>query len=90
MTDLLQGFMNDARVLLIGAVILMATAFVIMTWARTRSLVPTLGAVLLGVIVIAGVTSYSTIQEAVESDIQRHSDTESPVTLPGQREAGDD
>jgi len=89
MTDLLQGFMNDARVLLIGAVIIMATAFVIMTWARTRSLVPTLGAVLLGIIVIAGVTSYSTIQEAVEDDIERHSENETPVTLPGQREAGD-
>jgi hypothetical protein len=88
MTEMLQGFMNDARILLIGAVILMATVFVIMTWARTRSLVPTLGAVLLGIIVVAGVTSYATIQEAVESDIQRHTETETPDTLPGQREAG--
>lgn len=88
MTDLIQGFMNDARILLIGAIIIMATAFVIMTWARTRSLMPTIGAVLLGIVVVAGVTSYARIQEAVERDIQRHSDTETPVTLPGQREAG--
>jgi hypothetical protein len=79
--------MNDARTLLLGAVILMATAFVIMTWARTRSLMPTLGAVLLGVVVIAGVTSYATIQEAVEADIQEHQETDDPPTLPGQREA---
>ena len=76
MTNLLNGLMQDARSLLLGAIILMAMAFVIMTWARTRSLVPTLGAVLLGVVVIAGVASFSTIRAEVEEDIQRYTEAD--------------
>jgi hypothetical protein len=77
-TNLLNGMMNDARSLLLGAIILMAMAFVVMTWARTRSLVPTLGALLLGVIVIAGVASYGTIRGEVEDDIDRYTNTTNP------------
>jgi hypothetical protein len=72
MSDLLQGFMSDARVLLLTAVGLMAIAFVIMTWVRTRSLVPTLGALLLGAVVIAGVNRYSSLQKLAEEDIDRY------------------
>ncbi|MGH9214303.1 MAG: hypothetical protein ACRD2C_27090 [Acidimicrobiales bacterium] len=78
MTNLLNGMMNDAKVLILGAIILMAMAFVIMTWARTRSLVPTLGALLLGVVVIAGVASYDTIRTEVEEDIDRYTSTTNP------------
>jgi hypothetical protein len=72
MSDLLQGFMSDARVLLLTAIGLMAIAFVIMTWVRTRSLVPTLGALLLGAVVIAGVNRYSSLQKLAEEDIDRY------------------
>lgn len=80
MKNLLDGAMADAKSLLLGGLIIMAIAFVIMTWARTRSLVPTVGAVLLGVVIIAGVNSYTTIQREVEEDITRYTETDnSPV-----------
>ena len=80
MTNLLNGMMQDAKTLLFGAVILMAIAFVIMTWMRTRSLVPVLGALLLGGLVIGGVASYSTLRTQVEQDIDRYtSDTNPPL-----------
>jgi hypothetical protein len=78
MPNLLNGMMQDARSLILGAIILMAMAFVMMTWARTRSLVPTLGALLLGVVVIAGVASYKTMRTEVEEDITRYTGSTNP------------
>ena len=78
MPNLLNGMMQDAKSLIIGAIILMAMAFVIMTWARTRSLVPTLGSLLLGAVVIAGVTRYATLKTEVEDDITRYTNTTTP------------
>ena len=81
MPNLLNGMMQDAKGLLLGAIVLMAMAFVIMTWARTRSLVPTLGSLLLGAIVIAGVAKYATIRTEVEGDIDRYTTTKNdPLT----------
>jgi len=76
MTNVLNGIMGDVRSLLIGGLILMAIAFVIMTWARTRSLVPTLGAVLFGVIVIAGVTRYSSLRTETQDEIDGYITTD--------------
>jgi hypothetical protein len=72
MSDLLQGIMTDARAVLLSAIALMAIAFVIMTWVRTRSLVPTLGSLLLGAVVIAGVNRYSDLKDVAEDDIERY------------------
>ena len=76
MSNLLHGLMNDARSLLIGGLILMAIAFVIMTWAKTRALVPVLGSMLLGAVVIAGVTRYTAIRTGAEDDIDRYIETD--------------
>ena len=84
MRNLLQGMLIDARMLLIGALIIMAIVFVLMTWARTRSLVPTLGSLLLGILVVAGVQMYATIKSGAESDISRYNTTQNGV-LQGQR-----
>jgi ABC-type transport system involved in multi-copper enzyme maturation permease subunit len=78
MANVLNGLMNDAYSLLIGALILMAIAMVIGTWARTRSLAPTLGAVILGVVVIAGVSSYQSLRHEVEDDIDRYIEADNP------------
>ncbi len=78
MVNLLNGIMQDVRTLILGGIIIMAMAFVIMTWARTRSLVPTLGAVLLGAVVIAGVASYTTFRTGVEKDITRYTNETTP------------
>jgi|SoiMethySBSTD1v2_1073268.scaffolds.fasta_scaffold182498_1 hypothetical protein len=83
MRNLLQGMLLDARLLLIGALIIMAIAFVLMTWARTRSLVPTLGSIIVGFLVVAGVSMYSTIKTGAENDITRYNNTQNGV-LQGQ------
>jgi hypothetical protein len=49
----------------------MAIAFVVMTWVSTKSLVPVLGAVLLGAIVIYGVQNYDFLEQKVEEDFEQ-------------------
>ena len=73
MADLINGIMHDAKEVLLGAIIIMAIAFVLMTWVRTKSLVPTLGAILLGAVVIAGVNNYGDLQDVAEDDINDYS-----------------
>lgn len=75
MRNLLQGFINDGKEIMIGVVVLMAIAFVIMTWNRTRSAVPTLGAILLGGVIIWGVSSYTVLKKTVSDDVTRHRNT---------------
>jgi len=74
MKDLLDGIITDATAVLLSAIALMAIAFVIMTWIRTRSLVPTLGSLLLGAVVLAGVSRYATLKNVAEEDIDRYTD----------------
>lgn len=82
MSNLLNGIMADAKEVLLGAIIIMAIAFVIMTWIRTRSLVPTLGSLLLGAVVIAGVNQYGDLKKVAEQDIEDYTDGNNrPVTL---------
>ena len=76
MPNMLNGMMQDAKGLILGAIVLMAMVFVIMTWARTRSLVPTLGSLLLGAVVIGGVAKYTTLRNEVEDDIGRYTTTD--------------
>lgn len=73
MADLINGIMHDAKEVLLGAIIIMAIAFVLMTWVRTKSLVPTLGAILLGAVVIAGVNNYGDLEKVAEDDINDYS-----------------
>jgi hypothetical protein len=75
MRNLLQGFINDAKSIMIGVVVLMAIAFVLMTWNRTRSAVPVIGAILLGAVIIWGVSSYDVLRETVDQDVQNHRST---------------
>jgi hypothetical protein len=72
MRNLLQGFINDGMQIMIGVVVLMAVAFVIMTWNRTRSAVPVIGAILLGGVIIWGVSSYTVLKDTVRNDVDRN------------------
>ncbi|MFP3899525.1 MAG: hypothetical protein ACLFXM_01640 [Acidimicrobiia bacterium] len=74
MVDILNGFLADATDLIKVAVTLMAIVFVLMTWARTRSLAPTLGALLLGAVVIYGVNNYEFLSEQIRDDVTRQQD----------------
>jgi hypothetical protein len=49
-----------------------------MTWTRTKSLVPTIGAALMGAVVIASVASYTILRKEVEEDITRYTGTTNP------------
>ncbi len=73
MVDILEGFLEDATTLITVGISLMAIVFVMMTWVRTRSLVPTLGALLLGAVVIYGVNNYDFLSQQVKEDVEEHS-----------------
>jgi Transposase len=54
--ETLNNLIAQAQVLVVAAIGLMAIAFVGVVWARTKSAVPTVGAVILGAVVIWGVS----------------------------------
>jgi hypothetical protein len=70
MIDVLDGVLGDAQRLMTAAVSVVAIWFVIWTWVRTRSLVPTLGALLLGAIVIFGVQEFDFLKQQVDQDVR--------------------
>lgn len=72
MFDIFDGVIADAKQLLTAAVAVMAIWFVIWTWVRTRSVVPVVGAVLLGAVVSFGVAKMSDLQDAVNEDVTEY------------------
>jgi hypothetical protein len=81
MGDVIDSLLVDARTVLVSIVFLVGIAFVISTWVRTKSVVPTLGAVLVTVVVVWGVTNVNWLQDQVQEDIeQRESDPGSRIS----------
>jgi hypothetical protein len=74
--ELLEGLMDDASTVLIAACATLAIWFVLWTWVRTRSVVPTVGALLLGAVVLWGVNNVGGIRSKVEEDIEEHGGSE--------------
>lgn len=72
MFNIFNGAIADAKTLLSAAIAVMAIWFVIWTWVRTRSVVPTVGAVLLGALVSFGVSKMDTLETAVEEDVTHY------------------
>lgn len=68
--EIIEGFINSFTNLVQLGITLLALVFVGMTWARTRSLAPTIGALVLGAVVIWGVYNMSFLQTQVGEDIQ--------------------
>jgi hypothetical protein len=73
--DVFRGVIDDAQTLLIAAISVVAIWFVAWTWFRSKALVPTLGALLLGAIVIFGVTRMPVLTDRVGQDVDRYSNT---------------
>jgi hypothetical protein len=71
LVDILENMFVSAKGLIVMAMILVAMVFVIMTWMRTRSLVPTLGALLLGAFVVMGVYNFGFFSDRITEDIDR-------------------
>jgi hypothetical protein len=74
MTQLLHGLMSDVRGLLVAFMVIMSIVFAIMTWNRTRALVPTIGAVLFGALVVLGVASTTSISNRIREDVEDNRD----------------
>jgi hypothetical protein len=73
MVDVLDGVIGDAEYLLTAGMTAMAIWFVMWTWVRTRSLMPVLGAVVLGAVVLWGVNNIGTIEQRVGEDVTDYS-----------------
>jgi fatty acid desaturase len=74
MVEVLDGAIGAAEGLLKAAVGAMAIWFIIWTWMRTRSLVPVLGALLLGAAVLWGVNNIGFLQNQVNEDVTNFSE----------------
>ena len=57
MVEIINNFLTDFTGLVQIGISLLALVFVATTWVRTKSLAPTLGALILGAVVIWGVNS---------------------------------
>jgi len=68
--QLLNDKIADVEGLVQGVVGLMALVMVIVVWARTKSFVPTLGALLFGAFVIWGVNNVAFLEQKVDEEFQ--------------------
>jgi hypothetical protein len=71
MFDILDGFVKHAETTMLGVMVVIAIFIVGATWMRTRSLAPTLGTMLLGAIVIYGVTNFRDLSKDVDRDVTK-------------------
>jgi hypothetical protein len=69
MKNVFNGLINDAETLMISAMIVMSIWFAIWTWIRTKALAPTIGALLLGAVVVWGVSNVRGLRDQVNEDI---------------------
>jgi hypothetical protein len=76
MVDVLQGALDAGEGLLRALVGVMALWFVVWTWARTRSLMPVLGAALVGAVVIwaVSVSGLNFLENRVNEDVNEFCD----------------
>lgn len=72
MVEILRNFLGDFTGLVKLGITLMALVFVGTTWVRTKSLAPTLGALVLGAVVIWGVNSMPVLQQNIQEDVTRN------------------
>jgi len=71
--DLVNNLIAEAQDMLTAAVVLVAIGMIIATWARTRAIVPTIGAIVFGAVVVWAVFNIDFLQEQVGEDIVEES-----------------
>jgi hypothetical protein len=69
--EIINNFIQSFQVLVAAGILLLAIVFVGMTWIRTRSVAPTLGAVLLGAVVVWGVNNIDVLENKVNEDVNQ-------------------
>ena len=80
MIDIGLRLTNDVEALVKAAIVVMGLLFVLMTGLRTRSVVPTIGALLFAGLLGWGVWNTDFIQQKVDEDIRGSLGTE-PVAM---------
>jgi Ca2+/H+ antiporter len=70
MSDMINSYLEDAETVLLSIVLLVGIVFVIATWMRTKSVMPTIGALVLAIVVYWGVDNYDSVSKSVGSDIE--------------------
>jgi hypothetical protein len=68
-SNLLHGLMGEAQALLVGFIIIVAIVGVVTTWLTTRALVPVIGALLFGALVVFGVANFTVFSNEIGEDI---------------------
>jgi hypothetical protein len=71
--DLFNNLIAEAQDLVTAAVVLIAIAIIVSTWARTRAFVPTLGAIIFGALVVWAVRNVDFLQDQIGEDIVEES-----------------
>jgi hypothetical protein len=70
--DILDDMLSDAENLLVAVVAVMAVWFVVWTWIRTRSIVPVLGSLIVGAVVLWGVYRMDYLRGRVNDDVTNY------------------
>ncbi len=73
MIDLFNNLINEAQDLITAAVVLVAIAVIVSTWAKTKALVPTLSAIFVGALVVWAVRNVDFLQQQIDEDIREES-----------------
>lgn len=69
LVDILTAMLGDFETLAILFIGAWAIVFVGATWTRTRSIAPTIGAILLGAVVIYAVSNYDFLKNRIDEDV---------------------
>ena len=72
MIEVLLGWIEDLKVLVIAAISLMGMGLVVFTWGRTKSGAAVVGVIAVGVLAIVGAANMGTIAGWVGSDLNTH------------------
>lgn len=77
MFHILNGFVDDARGLVIAAIDILAVVFVGWTWWRTKAAATTLGSLLFAAAIVFGVNNVGDLSDDIEKDVDHR--REAPV-----------
>jgi hypothetical protein len=80
--EIITEFVDDAEVLVVAAIDIMAVVFVGMTWWRTRALATTLGSLLFGAVIVFGVNNIDILSDEVQEDVEQRGGTGRQTTDP--------
>jgi hypothetical protein len=76
--DILDGFVIDAKNLIVDGMLVLAIVFVGWTWWRTKALTTTFGALLFAAVVLYGVNHFEDLSAVVQKDVDER--RQAPVT----------